>query len=203
MQTACVLFDFKDFLEPQRIGVERHRRVRGQDDVTLDADLSKSTMSMVFGKAHKDRSFEMGIQEANMLGTAAGLALAGYTPFCSNSWRACRSRTAIAAALLSASRTRHRRVGCRADRADYDSCVRLVRQTRPHRYISASPSYRVPPPPRKRSRFATICCASRRETAVALTTHSTWCRRLVSHASREKTVMWNRQRNRRYCETMT
>ena len=50
--------------------------------VALDADLSKSTMSMVFGKAHPGRFFEMGIQEANMIGTAAGLALSGYTPFC-------------------------------------------------------------------------------------------------------------------------
>ncbi len=50
--------------------------------VVLDADLSKSTMSVVFAKAHPDRFFEMGIQEANMLGTASGLALSGYTPFC-------------------------------------------------------------------------------------------------------------------------
>lgn len=50
--------------------------------VALDADLAKSTMSMVFAKAHPARFFEMGIQEANMIGTAAGLALSGYTPFC-------------------------------------------------------------------------------------------------------------------------
>jgi transketolase len=50
--------------------------------VVLDADLSKSTMSMVFQKAHPDRFFEMGIQEANMLGTASGLALSGRVPFC-------------------------------------------------------------------------------------------------------------------------
>jgi len=50
--------------------------------VVLDADLSKSTMSMTFAKAHPTRFFEMGIQEANMLGTASGLALSGYTPFC-------------------------------------------------------------------------------------------------------------------------
>lgn len=50
--------------------------------VVLDADLSKSTMSLNFAKAHPERFFEMGIQEANMLGTAAGLALSGFTPFC-------------------------------------------------------------------------------------------------------------------------
>src|SRR5688500_12170833 len=37
---------------------------------------------MVFAKAHPKRFFEMGIQEANMLGTASGLALSGLTPFC-------------------------------------------------------------------------------------------------------------------------
>jgi transketolase C-terminal domain/subunit len=50
--------------------------------VALDADLSKSTMSAAFGEAHPERFFEMGIQEANMISTAAGLALSGYTPFC-------------------------------------------------------------------------------------------------------------------------
>lgn len=50
--------------------------------VVLDADLAKSTMSQVFAKAHPERFFEMGIQEANMIGTAAGLALSGHVPFC-------------------------------------------------------------------------------------------------------------------------
>ena len=50
--------------------------------VVLDADLSKSTMSGDFAAAFPDRFFEMGIQEANMLGTAAGLALSGFKPFC-------------------------------------------------------------------------------------------------------------------------
>lgn len=50
--------------------------------VVLDADLSKSTMSIMFAKSHPERFVEMGIQEANMLGTAAGFALSGYKPFC-------------------------------------------------------------------------------------------------------------------------
>jgi transketolase len=60
------------------------KRLGDKDEkvVVLDADLSKSTMSITFAKAHPTRFFEMGIQEANMLGTAAGLALSGYTPFC-------------------------------------------------------------------------------------------------------------------------
>lgn len=60
-------------------------KARGDSDkkvVVLDADLSKSTMSMHFAKAHPERFFEMGIQEANMIGTAAGMALSGLTPFC-------------------------------------------------------------------------------------------------------------------------
>lgn len=58
-----------------RLGEER------QDIVVLDADLAKSTKSELFGKKFPDRFFEMGIQEANMLGTAAGLALCGKVPF--------------------------------------------------------------------------------------------------------------------------
>jgi transketolase len=49
--------------------------------VALDADLSKSTKSETFAKKFPDRFFEFGIAEANMIGTAAGLALAGKTPF--------------------------------------------------------------------------------------------------------------------------
>jgi transketolase len=49
--------------------------------VALDADLAKSTKSEAFAKAFPDRFFEMGIAEANMAATAAGLALAGKVPF--------------------------------------------------------------------------------------------------------------------------
>lgn len=49
--------------------------------VVLDADLSKSTFSESFAKAYPERFFQMGIAEANMIGTAAGLALSGYKPF--------------------------------------------------------------------------------------------------------------------------
>ncbi len=49
--------------------------------VVLDADLSKSTMSMLFAKKFPDRFFEMGIQEANMIGVGAGMALSGMIPF--------------------------------------------------------------------------------------------------------------------------
>lgn len=57
----------------------------GADDqriVVLDADLSESTRSAWFGEAYPDRFFEMGIQEANMISTAAGLATSGKIAFC-------------------------------------------------------------------------------------------------------------------------
>lgn len=53
-----------------------------KDVVVLDADLSVSTKSALFAEKFPERFFQMGIQEANMLGTAAGLALAGKVPFC-------------------------------------------------------------------------------------------------------------------------
>ncbi len=49
--------------------------------VVLDADLSKSTMSNIFAKKYPERFFEMGIQEQNMIGVAAGMALSGKIPF--------------------------------------------------------------------------------------------------------------------------
>ncbi len=53
------------------------------DIVVLDADLSKSTKTAVFGKEFPERFFDMGIAEANMISTAAGLAAAGKIPFVS------------------------------------------------------------------------------------------------------------------------
>ena len=50
--------------------------------VVLDADLSESTRSGKFAKKYPHRFFQMGIAEANMIGAAAGLALAGKVPFC-------------------------------------------------------------------------------------------------------------------------
>ena len=49
--------------------------------VTLDADLSKSTMTVAFAKKFPDRAFNLGIAEQNMIGVAAGLALTGKIPF--------------------------------------------------------------------------------------------------------------------------
>ena len=54
---------------------------RHPEIVVLDADLSKSTRSDLFAKAFPERFFEMGIQEMNMIGVAAGMALSGKVPF--------------------------------------------------------------------------------------------------------------------------
>lgn len=51
--------------------------------VALDADLSGSTKTKVFGKEFPDRFFNVGIAEQNLIGTAAGLALGGKLPFAS------------------------------------------------------------------------------------------------------------------------
>jgi transketolase len=58
----------------------------GKEDeriVVLDADLCKSTMSVLFQNAFPERYFEMGIAEANMMSTAAGLAVSGKIAFAS------------------------------------------------------------------------------------------------------------------------
>lgn len=53
------------------------------DLVVLDADLSKSTKTIMFAKEFPKRFFEMGIAEANMISVAAGLAKSGKIPFAS------------------------------------------------------------------------------------------------------------------------
>jgi len=57
---------------------QKHRNL-----VVLDADLSKSTKTIMFAKKYPNRFFEMGIAEANMISTAAGLASCGKIPFVS------------------------------------------------------------------------------------------------------------------------
>ena len=52
-----------------------------QDIVVLDADLSGSTKTAIFKKAHPERFFNMGIAESDMVATAAGLSTTGKIPF--------------------------------------------------------------------------------------------------------------------------
>lgn len=49
--------------------------------VVLDADVSSSTKSAVFGSAYPDRFYNCGISEYAMLGMAAGMAKNGKIPF--------------------------------------------------------------------------------------------------------------------------
>ena len=51
--------------------------------VALCADLSGSTKVADFAAEHPDRFLNMGVAEANMIGTAAGLAMSGLRPFVS------------------------------------------------------------------------------------------------------------------------
>ena len=52
--------------------------------VVLDADLSKSTKTDLFKKAFPDRHINVGIAEADLIGTAAGFATCGKIPFASS-----------------------------------------------------------------------------------------------------------------------
>lgn len=54
------------------------------DIIVLDADLSKSTKTDTFKKQFPDRFINMGIAEANMMSTAAGLAACGKIVFASS-----------------------------------------------------------------------------------------------------------------------
>ena len=53
------------------------------DVVSLDADLSCTTKSATFAAKYPDRFFNMGIAEADLMATAAGLATCGKIPFAS------------------------------------------------------------------------------------------------------------------------
>ncbi|MDO8880904.1 MAG: transketolase C-terminal domain-containing protein [Coriobacteriia bacterium] len=53
----------------------------GLDVVAVDADLSGSTTTAKFAAAYPGRFFNVGIAEQNMIGTAAGLAVAGKIAF--------------------------------------------------------------------------------------------------------------------------
>ena len=54
-----------------------------KDIVILDADLATATKTNIFAKEFQDRFFDIGIAEANMIGTAAGLATCGKIPYAS------------------------------------------------------------------------------------------------------------------------
>ena len=52
-----------------------------KDIVVLDADLSRSTMTKYFAEKFPERFIQCGLEEQNMVGIAAGLAVSGKIPF--------------------------------------------------------------------------------------------------------------------------
>jgi len=70
-----------------RVAFGEALRDLGNDDpsiVVVDADLNNSTRTDIFGKAHPDRFFNVGIAESNMVGVAAGLAASGKQAWCAS-----------------------------------------------------------------------------------------------------------------------
>jgi len=69
--------------EPTRAAFGRALVRIGADPrvVALDGDLASSTFTRLFAEKYPERFFELGIAEGNMVGVAAGLALAGKIPF--------------------------------------------------------------------------------------------------------------------------
>ncbi|MCC6748963.1 MAG: transketolase family protein [Deltaproteobacteria bacterium] len=57
---------------------------RSRDVVVLDADLSGSTCTQAFALRFPDRFFNMGISEQDLIGTAAGMSMAGKIAFASS-----------------------------------------------------------------------------------------------------------------------
>ena len=55
--------------------------LKNENIVVLDADLDTSTKTNIFKEKHPDRFIQNGIAEADMIGTAAGLATCGKIPF--------------------------------------------------------------------------------------------------------------------------
>jgi transketolase len=68
--------------------------------VVLDADLMSSMGMMPFGAAFPERTFNVGVQEANMVGVAAGLSATGKIPF-AHSFGPFATRKAYDAAFIS------------------------------------------------------------------------------------------------------
>jgi len=52
--------------------------------VVLDADLYKSTRTVLFRDAFPDRFLDLGIAESDMVSTAAGMAASGLVPYCNS-----------------------------------------------------------------------------------------------------------------------
>ncbi|AUS96007.1 transketolase [Clostridium thermosuccinogenes] len=73
----------KESIEMRKAYCDALMELAAKDDriVALDADLMNSMGMMPFLKAFPDRAIDVGIQEANMIGVAAGLSATGKVPF--------------------------------------------------------------------------------------------------------------------------
>ncbi|MFZ2803857.1 MAG: transketolase C-terminal domain-containing protein [Patescibacteria group bacterium] len=81
------LFDPKVEQIPTRNGYGKALLELGESDqriMVLTGDLAESTRVLDFWKKYPDRFVECGVAEQNMMGVAAGLALAGKIPFVSS-----------------------------------------------------------------------------------------------------------------------
>ena len=58
--------------------------LRRPEVVVLDADLYRSTVTVLFRDKFPQRFFDMGISESDMVSTAAGMAASGLIPFCNS-----------------------------------------------------------------------------------------------------------------------
>lgn len=56
---------------------------KNKDIVVLDADLAGATKTSIFAKEFPERFFDIGIAEADMIGTAAGMSTCGKIPYAS------------------------------------------------------------------------------------------------------------------------
>lgn len=74
------MFEQKDLRE---VYCDCLMELAGKDDriVLLEADLMRASGTIPFMNAYPERTFNIGIAEANMVGIAAGLAVSGYIPF--------------------------------------------------------------------------------------------------------------------------
>lgn len=72
-----------DAVAPRQVYCDTLIELAKEDErvVVLDADLLGALGVKAFQKAFPDRTFDCGIMEANMIGTAAGLSATGFIPF--------------------------------------------------------------------------------------------------------------------------
>ena len=59
----------------------RELGTKNKNVIVLDADVSSSSKSSLFGAQYPDRFFNVGIAEANMVAMAAGMSKSGKIPF--------------------------------------------------------------------------------------------------------------------------